>query len=68
VIEVVDGKKERRAERQGRVLKYFFGGEGKLRGEARRDAGLEGQPEIHCDGKGESICKIRRMRGQRSKV
>jgi hypothetical protein len=45
-----------------------FWGEGKLRGEARRDTGLEEQPEIHCDGKGESICKIRRMRGQRSKV
>jgi hypothetical protein len=55
VVEVVDGKKERRGGRRGRVLKYFSGREGQLRGEERRDTGLEGQPEIHCDEKGESI-------------
>ena len=35
MIEVVDGKKERRAERQGRFLKYFLGGRGSC--EARRE-------------------------------
>jgi hypothetical protein len=39
VVEVVDGKKERRGGRRGRFLKYFLGREGPLRGEARRDTG-----------------------------
>ena len=38
-VEVVDGKKERRGGRKGRVLKYFLGGRGVARrGEKRHRA------------------------------
>jgi hypothetical protein len=49
-------KGKTRIGRRDGVLKYFSGEGGRCEA---RDARFEGQPETHCEQKGESICKDR---------